>query len=304
MYRLLQVSVLGVALSVPLSVGEHIVIPPQKDIEIFFVGDIMLDRYIRQTAERRGYEHIFSCVQSTLSSHDIVVGNLEGPVTNYTSKSVRSAVGEQHNTTFTFSPESITELKKHVDVVSIGNNHIYDFGEEGIEETIAHLNKENIVWVGDPRNEISQTIFHEGVSISFVSYNQFFGASTTTIKNITEAPGDIVVVLAHWGDEYVPVNELQRREAQLFAHAGADIIIGSHPHVIQGYEKIQNTHVFYSLGNFIFDQYFSPEVQKGLGVLITADSNGIKEVGVQEFTFDPRNIVCPTTQRSGTALPM
>lgn len=304
MYRLLNIGFITIALSAPIALSEHMVIPPQKDVEIFFVGDVMLDRYIRQVGKKKGYEHVFSCVAPTLSAYDVVVGNLEGPVTNEKSQSIQSSIGEPHNTRFTFSPESLAELRKYFDVVSIGNNHIYDFGEEGIEETITHLSKENIVWVGDPRNEISQTIFQEGLSISFVSYNQFFGSASTTITNIERAEGDIIVVLAHWGDEYVDANELQRRHAALFAQAGADIIIGSHPHVIQEYEKIGNTHIFYSLGNFIFDQYFSPEVQRGLGVLVTVDSKGIKSLQTQLFVLDEANIVCPATQRSGIALPM
>jgi poly-gamma-glutamate synthesis protein (capsule biosynthesis protein) len=88
---------------------------------------------------------------------------------------------------------------------------------------------------------------------------------------------DILVVNIHWGEEYkADPNNRQKEMAHLLIDAGVDVIIGHHPHVVQTVETYKNKPIFYSLGNFIFDQYFSPETQKGLAVEIIFTSKDIE----------------------------
>jgi poly-gamma-glutamate synthesis protein (capsule biosynthesis protein) len=105
------------------------------------------------------------------------------------------------------------------------------------------------------------------INISFISFNQFQGDSPEKVaKKISKENEDerMVIVYAHWGEEYGPVTDFQKNTAKLFAKSGAKTIIGSHPHIISPSEKIGDTIVYYSLGNFVFDQYWNPEVRTGL----------------------------------------
>ena len=115
----------------------------------------------------------------------------------------------------------------------------------------------------------------DNLKIGFVNYNQFvphgFAAAKEDILK-ARSQADLVVLYAHWGEEYRerPGQTIEEQAHQLI-EAGADLIIGSHPHVIQSTELYQGKKIYYSLGNFLFDQYFSPETQKGLLVVLTID---------------------------------
>lgn len=244
------------------------------EAEILFVGDIMLDRTLRKIGEARGYDHIFSCIEDYLSGFDLVVGNLEGPVTLHGSVSRGTKPGEPGNTTFTFAPESVDALARaNIGLVNLGNNHIWDFGSEGAEATKAFLDEAGISHFGDPKGSIAATVEIGGNSISVISFNQFLGMNDPqrTIEAIWKAgrTSDIVVVYAHWGDEYVPATEYQKALAHRFIDAGADLVVGSHPHVIQESEIYNGKYIYYSLGNFIFDQYWVEEVRTGLGLEVS-----------------------------------
>lgn len=92
--------------------------------------------------------------------------------------------------------------------------------------------------------------------------------------------------MPHWGEEYsTKPNELQKKLAHSFIDAGADMVIGAHPHVVQTNEIYKGKHIYYSLGNYIFDQWFRPEVKKGLGVEVSFSKKGkegevVKEVSI------------------------
>ncbi len=148
------------------------------------------------------------------------------------------------------------------------------------------LDEAGVAYFGLPQNfgtdAIATTTTINGYKIAFVNYNQFLGQSDPekTIQAIWKArsfTGDnakFVVVYAHWGDEYVPETEMQRVLAHRFIDAGADVIIGSHPHIIQSHESYNGKDIYYSLGNFIFDQYWNEDVRKGMGVEVTIDTKG------------------------------
>jgi len=253
------------------------------DVRVTFVGDIMLDRYLRRMHHPDGYHSIASAFTPLFYDSDIVVGNLEGPITDHQSVSRNTSVGDINNTRFTFAPESVSFLTNHsFDVVSIGNNHIRDFGVDGVLQTKQYLDANDIAYVGDPFNPAKpHRVTKNGITITFLSYNQFGSqsvASTSEAIAQHNTNSDWIVVYAHWGGEYqnTPTQQ-QRGIASTFANAGADIIIGSHPHVWQPHETIQDTHVYYSLGNFVFDQFFSANVRCGGVVSLTLSEESIVE---------------------------
>ncbi|PIR62452.1 MAG: hypothetical protein COU65_03390 [Candidatus Pacebacteria bacterium CG10_big_fil_rev_8_21_14_0_10_42_12] len=253
-------------------------------LKIIFVGDMQFDRDIRVLADRSpdGYEAVLGLeLQNYLSAADIVVGNLEGPITDNESLSVGSEVGSTRNYIFTFSPEIIPILKKHHLVTNLGNNHINNFGEDGFKQTVDFLDGAGIDWFGQVpyfKEEKQSQVFvykNENISVAFVNYNQFLGPGlNAALEDIRlwKTQADLVFVYTHWGLEYeTEANAVIQAQTQKMMVAGADLIIGSHPHVIQQTESFEGKQVYYSLGNFIFDQYFSEEVQTGLVVEATID---------------------------------
>lgn len=258
-----------------------------EPVRMLFVGDMMFDRTIRTTSESKGYSHPFSCAAEYLKSFDAVVGNLEGSITEYKSYSAGTKPGEPGNTTFTFSPKIVSELSAHnFRILNLGNNHIHDFGKTGASTTAAFLEEGNIAYFGLPGGDIAKTLEMHGKEIAFINYNQFLGQDDPqkTKQAIWDArrESDFIVVYTHWGDEYVPATEYAKALAHGFIDAGADMVIGSHPHVVQEHELYRGKHIFYSLGNFIFDQYWTEAVSTGLGVEVILDG---KDVTVKEREF-------------------
>ncbi len=199
----------------------------------------------------------------------------------------------------------------------MGNNHILNFGEGGLEQTKRYLGEAGVGYFG--ADDLRFKIYDLGGNkIAFVCYNQFEeGAVERAERDIRGVKGergekgkaDMVILYTHWGKEYeVKANALQKDLAHQFIGAGADLIIGSHPHVVQEKEiyngkttyphtknmsedmDIDNANkgmssnnktnsdfgvrVYYSLGNFIFDQYFDPNAAKGLAVEVVIDPDG------------------------------
>jgi poly-gamma-glutamate capsule biosynthesis protein CapA/YwtB (metallophosphatase superfamily) len=255
-------------------------VPVRQKAEILFVGDMFFDRQIRQVAERKGEEYLFSCVAAFFEGADFVVGNLEGPLTEHASVSAGTVPGSPDNFRFTFPTSTATLLARHhVGAVNIGNNHIDNFGAEGIASTRELLSKAGVLFFGGLAGD--ETVARaevKGFPLSFVSYNEFGGSSPEDVaETISDerAAGRIVILYAHWGDEYTDDVTRVRPLAELFVEHGASAVIGSHPHVIQENGMIGDAPVYYSLGNFIFDQYFDERVSHGLAVELSVSGEGI-----------------------------
>lgn len=231
----------------------------------------MFDRYIRARNHPR-YETVLDDeVAELLTNSDLVVGNLEGPIT--TQESVVSYSEENPNHyRFTFDPAVVEMLKRaHFTAVSLGNNHILNFGENGLRETEAFLTNGSIGHFGNPYTNSTYIKEFNGITFGFIAESQFDEISeeeTMAIISSLDSVVNHVIVVAHWGEEYEKSpNELQRNTAQQYIDRGADLVIGAHPHVIQTKEVYQEKWIYYSLGNFVFDQYFSEDVS--CGALVT-----------------------------------
>ena len=258
--------------------------PQDAPVSFLFAGDVMLDRSIREVAERRGVEWLTENLQETLLAKDVSILNLEGPVTTRASISMGTKMGSAENYRFTFDPKTTKEFlaKNNFSVVNIGNNHIGNFGAAGISETEEFLGRENVGFFGDPLDEskLAYRTTVRGKNIAFVSYNEFgpFGPEKIVDRIQKEHTlGNIVFVYCHWGVEYaLRENERQRTLAHAFIDAGADAVIGSHPHVVEPIEVYKGKAIFYSLGNFVFDQYFSDDTREGLLLGVEAGDDAMK----------------------------
>lgn len=233
-----------------------------KQTSLIFTGDIMLGRSVMTKSLRlENPNYPFMNVADLLRSADVVFSNLENPI-------VDNCPHVDSGFKFCSDPKMIEGLKyAGVDVVSLANNHILNYRKEGFEQTKKYLDLNGIKWVGDGNLVI---IEKNKIKFGFLGFN-FLTAKPQNkdldlIRN-SKRKVDILVVSVHWGEEYKDKpSSHQRLLARQLSEAGADYIVGHHPHWIQEIEKIGNTEVYYSLGNFIFDQMWSEETKKGMSV--------------------------------------
>lgn len=270
---------------------------PAPEARLIFGGDMMFDRYIRQVMQTVSGDYVFSCIDHALLEGDAVVANLEGPITDFDPVSIGTSVDDPRNYRFTFPPETASLLSRHnISVVNIGNNHILNFGEEGVKKTKEYLARADVAFFDEHQ---PLDIEFSGVPFTFITFNQFSPLSLTTMINhsstaVREAreEGRVPIVFAHWGEEYAPANENQREIARQFVDAGAALIIGSHPHIVQEVERYREKYIYYSLGNFIFDQYFNEEVQNGLLLSVTVTKDGVQSIQEIPIRLHPDGRTC------------
>lgn len=252
-------------------------------VKVMFVGDLMLDRYNRQLLEKNGLGWFLKEVGGIVESNDFNVANLEGVISDNGSFYESGDLWDESILRFTFDPEKSLGLleKNNFNLVNLGNNHTDDFDADGLGQTLANLDGSNVGYFGDVSGkDINSRIFEKnGMEIGFVSYNEFGGETVSqVIKRVEDFRNkvDFLVVYTHWGKEYeLTENESQKQKAHAFIDAGADVVIGSHPHVVQPIEIYKNKAIFYSLGNFIFDQYFSEDTKNMLALAMTVSEKDI-----------------------------
>lgn len=266
---------------------------------VLFIGDLMFDRSVRTTMAAQGGDYIFSCIDSYLQGADLVVGNLEGPITDNPSRSVGSKVGSSNNFVFTFASSVAPLLAKHnIKVVALGNNHILNFGFKGLDSTKTALTNAGVGYFGDPGEQSVLEYDLKGIPLTFINYNQFYSGSTASTTNAqirsARASGRFPIVFAHWGDEYSPANASQRKLAHSFIDNGAELVIGAHPHVVQEGEIYKQKHIYYSLGNFVFDQYWNEQVRDGLTVDIGFGTRGVTSVQTAHVELQTDRRTCPS----------
>jgi AmmeMemoRadiSam system protein B len=248
----------------------------RQTARVLMVGDLFFDRHIRKVAGEKGYDFPLREVKDLLLDTDLVVANLEGPLTDAPSVSEKSRPGEPDHYRFTFPPGVAKTLADHrINLVNLGNNHVLDFGRPGLKRTKEYLDRALIGYFGTPGNpgEKSRVLDVGGWKWAFVSFNQFAGeGAAPTLREIKQRRGeaDLVVVYAHWGLEYSKAPGPRLRQwARDFIDRGADLVVGSHPHVVQEKEEYRGKIIYYSLGNFVFDQYFRRDTARGLAVQVT-----------------------------------
>ena len=250
-----------------------------KSLSFLFFGDLMLDRNVKTIIDKNDFGYIFDDLATAenrfFMSPDIVSANLEGALTNNGAHYLPEA-----SIDFSIHPDLISKIKKDYffNFFNLANNHITDQGQKGLEETRHNLNELNINYSGCPDamvdNCSSQSLNIADQKIAMFGFSMVYNNFdlTKAINKIKEArkTNDLIITQIHWGTEYEHnFNKHQQNIAHQLIDAGTDIIIGHHPHVVQGIEIYNNKPIFYSLGNFVFDQYFSTDTQEELAVGIS-----------------------------------
>ena len=255
---------------------------PAPEVTLAAVGDVLLDRGVAAGIAKHGLGFPFQHVRGLLRAPDLTFGNLECPVTTRA-----FAVPKRYN--FRAQPRTVACLKDAgFDVLSLANNHTMDCGREGLADTLAHLRRAGLRTCGAGANlgsaEAATVLTVKGVRVGFVGFCQFVPEGvfmrddeTTFAHTSVEAVrrsvaaarkrADVVVASFHWGVEFSEQPSKQQGVlARAAVTAGADLVLGHHPHVLQPLEVVARRGrrpalVAYSLGNFVFDQRSGPQLE-------------------------------------------
>jgi poly-gamma-glutamate synthesis protein (capsule biosynthesis protein) len=223
-------------------------------------------------------------IGDTLATPDLTIGNFEGTIREH-------SVQEINEFSFDTTREiTATLADAGIDVLSLSNNHSNNYGSTIVRHTRTTITELGMTPFGDPHDSAS-FIAHRTVgtiTFAFLGFHAFEEDPKSLLSAITaeHAAGNFVIVFPHWGNEYqFTPSVAQTDAAHQFVDAGADAIIGSHPHVIQTHELYHNVPIVYSLGNFIFDQDWSVPTQQGLMLDMTISDTKIV------LTFIPVSVV-------------
>ena len=275
-----------------------------QPITLLFVGDVMLSRGIGQImVKKNDWRHPFLQIADLLNGADITIGNLESPI---------SERGTRMGSIYSFraDPRAIEGLLyAGFDVLSIANNHIWDYGADATTDTISLLDNVGIGVVGGGMDyeKAHQPFVKEmkDTRIAFLGYTNLVPPSTTfsaskpaiafldvdqIVSDIKEAEraADLVVIILHWGNEYETIQSIdQEKIGKALINSGAKLVIGHHPHVVQPVEEYDEGFIAYSLGNFVFDQNFSPETKKGLILKAVIKDKEIINIEKLGINFSP-----------------
>jgi poly-gamma-glutamate synthesis protein (capsule biosynthesis protein) len=258
----------------------------EKSVSVINFGDVMLDRGVRNIVDNRGrdpFEYIKKD-RHILDSYDFRIVNLEGPIIV-----MDRALCQQKIYNFQFPPNTPDKLKEvGINLVNIANNHSLDCYRKGFISTKEYLSKANIQYVGDMDYEKSFYVKEvNGKKVAFVGIDAVtppipVSGFYNVIKKL-KAENDYVVVNIHWGEEYnLGFTQDQKNLAHKLVDSGADVIFGHHPHVVEPVEVYKKGIIFYSLGNFVFDQDFG-DTTIGLGAGVRFYENKIL---VQIYPFN------------------
>jgi len=272
---------------------------PSNQASIIFTGDIMLSRGVAQKIKaKQDLAYPFLAMADYLKSADLVFGNLETALVEGREIGLQEMV-------FRADPKMAKVLYDfNFAVVSLANNHTMNFGKAGLGQTLQNLLAEGVDYAGAGLSALEAynpvVIHRNGLTFAFLAYtdndvapSSYFATATTTgvaymdiakmqqaIKTARER-ADFVIVSMHAGNEYRYYPNIRQTN---FAHAaitaGADLVIGHHPHVAQTAEIYNGKYIFYSLGNFIFDQA-DPKTKEGLVLKVFFTQDGISRIEPQ-----------------------
>ena len=256
------------------------------------VGDMMFGRHVEEVTDRHGQEYLFRYVKPYFEQADYSTGNFEHPVTWSTDYDKQEKY--IHIQAKSQSVETLKNL--NFSVLNAANNHSMDYLETGLKDTIGTFNhyELDVIGIGKNLDEAARIDYKivNGIKIATLGFTDAYVAGSGATKSkpgvlrakpeifiplINEAKenADLVVVHAHWGQEYeTETSPRQKKLAEAMADSGADIILGHHPHVLQSVDVYKDTVIFYSLGNFIFDQGWSSARESAI-VQYKLQKNGV-----------------------------
>ncbi|MCL1868136.1 MAG: CapA family protein [Paludibacter sp.] len=262
-------------------------------LTVCFTGDLLLDRGVRQQIEFHGTDALFSNVAPFFKSCDAVVVNLECPATERNTPINKRFI-------FRAEPKWLQSLKNAgITHAALANNHTNDQGRQGLKDTYNNLKINDLIPIGAGKNtiEAAKPIIIKKGNIKVAVFNSVivplenwvvlpdeFSVNQLSVNELCEKiryfrqknKKCYIVAVLHWGVEYSPLPTAdQRFEAHSLIDAGADVVIGHHPHVVQPIEYYQNKPIFYSLGNFVFDSK-KPAANEGILAKIIFNEKEVK----------------------------
>ena len=276
--------------------------PKADERTLLFVGDIMLSRGVgaRMQAEK-DWAYPFEKITNTLRAADLTIGNLECPVSD-------GGKNQHHLYSFRADPKTLAGLNDAgFGVVSLANNHMYDWGAPALLDTVRRVREAGVRTVGAGQNDLEAhyplVVDLAGVRLAFLAYVDVEpknaaaepdrpGVAWLDAERVladirfARSLADVLVILPHWGLEYAKLpSPAQVELAHQMIDAGADLVIGSHPHVIQPVEPYHGRWIAYSLGNFVFDQKDSA-THKGLMLKVTLRGKQVGDLTMIPITIN------------------
>jgi hypothetical protein len=306
-----QLAAFAVALIAAAGLAGHSLGGTSQRFSILFVGDILLANEAEQHIHKKGLEYPFWKIKQELLKYDFIFANMESPITT------RGEPVEDKPYVFRVKPDDAVCLRDlKIDAVSISNNHLMDYNSEGMEDTIKTLDRLNIRHTGGGRNLAEARrpalLKYGDTNIVILAYcnrppEDYYATDSTPgitpidlamIREDIESyklPTNIVVVSLHWGIEqtHEPL-PAQVSEAHAIIDAGADAIIGHHPHWPQGIELYRGRPIIYSLGNFI-NGYINPVERDNIAAAFYYNGHSLELVKIvplagrnRQIKFQPR----------------
>jgi len=290
--------------------------PAEALVAITFVGDIMLDDTPGKVV--KSGRDPFAPLAPLLDKADIRVGNLECVVAT-------SGTPEPDKPyTFRAHPRTLPLLKRHFDALALANNHSGDYGPLAFGEMLDLLDKQGIAYFGGGRTLAAAhkplIIERKGLRIALLGYDEFFPRS---FEADVDKPGiawsedeqvrldiatarstyhaDLVIPMMHWGWEHEgKASQRQRQLARVMIDAGADAVVGGHPHVTQDVEQYKGKPIIYSLGNFLFDGFSDAVNNTGWILEMQLDRQGARSWRTVSTRIDKEGTPHPAPQLGGS----
>jgi len=243
-------------------------------VHLLAVGDILLGDASQEFLDRHGYAAPFARVRRYLAGADLLVGNLEGPITEYPYPITREKAYIYRS-----RPAAARALRRAgFDLLCLANNHTLDYRLPGLLDTLSHLERAGLGHFGagrDREQAVAGAIVERGgMRIGFLGFMEPFPSYANRFRWFADETGggvarmdpqtmraafaamrpnvDLLVASFHWGQNYAPVTPTQRAYGRLAVEYGADLVVGHHPHVAQGVEVYRGVPILYSVGNFTF----------------------------------------------------
>ncbi len=293
-------ALLGLAAMWPSMPSQAQPLPSEPVVRVAWVGDVMLADGPGRLIGRGGDP--FKPFAKLLDSADLRVANLECVI----AKGGKEIPGKPW--TFRAKPSVLPLLKRHVDAVSLANNHSGDYGRSAFVEMLGRLEAAGLPYFGGGR-DLRQAhrpliIERKGIKIALLGYDEFMPRSfeagddyagvawsedQQVVWDIRQArlQADLVIPFMHWGQEHESTaNARQRQLARLMIDAGADAVVGTHPHVVQDTETYKGKPIVYSLGNFVFDGFDNPDNNTGAVLWMDVTRQGVSNWRMQTATID------------------
>ncbi|MBC7620175.1 MAG: CapA family protein [Candidatus Saccharibacteria bacterium] len=266
------------------------VAPPTPPVSLVFAGDMVLDDAAGALIERGGDP--FAAFASVFKNADIRLGNLECVV------ATTGSAGDK-NFTFRAHPRSVPVLQRHFDAVALANNHSGDYGREAFAEMLGLLKAAGLAQFGGGHNlaeaHTPLILERKGLRIALLGYNEFMPRSFEADHNAAGSAwsedehvvadikaarsvhkADLVIPVMHWGwENELTANARQRQLARTMIDAGADAVIGGHPHVTQDIEHYKGKPVVYSVGNFVMKETDNANQRLGWVLRLQLDKGGV-----------------------------